>query len=54
MYVVYPSTDGLTVTIADVKTGKSETVPVKAGKAGPVAVPAHAFAPALMFNSFIA
>ena len=54
MFIVYPSPDGTSVVIADVKTGKSETVPVKPGKAGSTTVAKHAFAPALMFNSFIA
>jgi len=54
MFVAYPGADGSTLTIADPKPAKSETIIVKAANGSSVAIPARRATPAFMFNSFIA
>lgn len=54
MLVVFPGADGSTVTIADQKSGASETIVLKSVRSAPIAVPPRRAAPAFMFNTFLA
>ena len=54
MFVITPGADGSTVTIADPKSGKTETIVLKGTKSDSVAVPPRHAAPAYIFNTFVA
>ena len=52
MYLVYPGPDGTTVTIKDPKSGKTQTIPVKAGTAKAATLPNSVQTAAFMVRAF--
>ena len=52
MYLVYPGPDGATVTIKDPKSGKTETIPVKAGTAKAATLPNYVQPAAFRVSAF--